>query len=252
MLVARMSSLRAYVFRRETPLARRLFNLLRRLSRWECPVIPGVHHLLLAERRFRKSILQVLASKLYYAPLLRMSCTQVGAGLLLYENMPKFVGSLDIRLGDRVTLSGEQVWMSGGSGKKNLLEIGDDSYLGHAVQVISGSWITIGKHVLIANRVTLNGYSGHPLDPIRRAGGEPPEAEGAAPIIVGDYVWIGNDATVLAGVTIGRGAVVASGAVVTRDVPELSIVAGVPARVVRTLPTPTGWENADGRLSRLE
>lgn len=55
----------------------------------------------------------------------------------------------------------------------------------------------------------------------------------SAPVVIGDGVWIGARATILKGVTIGDGAVVAAGAVVTRDVPAHSLVAGVPARVVR-------------------
>lgn len=236
-----MSSLRSYVFRRETPVGRKLFAILRRASRWDCPVIPGVHHLLRAERTFRRAVLGPFFAKIYYAPLLRMSCQSVGSGLLLYENMPKFLGSLEVVLGNRVTLSGEQVWVSGGSGKTNRFVVGDDTYLGHALQVISGSTVTIGKHVLIGNRVVLNGFSGHPLDPMQRAAGEPPDLAGTASIVIEDYVWIANDATVLSGVTIGRGAVVASGAIVTEDVPELAVVAGVPARIVRTIPRPAGW-----------
>ncbi len=236
-----MSSLRSYVFRRETTLGRKLFAILRRASRWDCPVIPGVHHLLRAERMLRRAVFRPVLGKIYYAPLLRMSCTTVGSGLLLYENMPKFLGNLEVVLGNRVTLSGDQVWMSGGRGKTNRLVVGDDTYLGHALQVVSGSTVTIGSHVLIGNRVVLNGFSGHPVDPMRRAAGEPPEAGGAAPITIEDYVWIANDATVLPGVTIGRGAVVASGAVVTKDVPELVVVAGVPARVVRRIPKPAEW-----------
>lgn len=236
-----MSSLRSYVFRRDTPFARTLFAILRRGSRWDFPVIPGVHHLLLAERGLRKSVLRPFFGKVYYAPLLRMSCKSVGSGLLLYENMPKFLGSIEVVLGNRVTLSGDQVWMSGGRGKTNRLIVGDDTYLGHALQVISGSTVAIGKHVLIGNRVVLNGFNGHPLDPMRRAAGEPPEPAGTAPINIEDFVWIANDATVLPGVTIGRGAVVASGTVVTKDVPELALVAGVPARIVGTIPKPPGW-----------
>jgi len=56
----------------------------------------------------------------------------------------------------------------------------------------------------------------------------------ATPIIIGDHVWIGMNVTVLKGVTIGDGAVVAAGSMVTKDVPPHSLVAGVPAKVVKT------------------
>ena len=56
-----------------------------------------------------------------------------------------------------------------------------------------------------------------------------------APIVVKDNVWIGAHATILAGVTIGENAVVAAGAVVTKDVPANTIVGGVPARVLKTI-----------------
>lgn len=56
-----------------------------------------------------------------------------------------------------------------------------------------------------------------------------------APIKLGKSVWVGSNATILAGVTIGDWAVVAAGAVVTRDVPPLTIVGGVPAKVIRKI-----------------
>ena len=69
----------------------------------------------------------------------------------------------------------------------------------------------------------------HDMDPARRQDLEP------APIRLGDDVWIGANATVLPGVAIGDGAVVAAGAVVTRDVPPMTVVGGVPARVIKQI-----------------
>lgn len=80
----------------------------------------------------------------------------------------------------------------------------------------------IGHNVVLA---TLN----HAMRPERRGDMLP------APIHIGKRVWIGSNAAVLPGVTIGDGAIVAAGAVVTRDVPENTIVGGVPARVLRHL-----------------
>jgi acetyltransferase-like isoleucine patch superfamily enzyme len=155
--------------------------------------------------------------------------------------MPKISGNLRIELGENVTLSGAQVWFGCGDHTQKLLKIGNSSYVGYAAEIFSGSEVVIGNHVLIANHVLMNGYDGHPLDPLSRAAGEGPGPGGIGPIIIGDYAWICSRSIILKNVTIGRGAVVSSGAVVTKDVPELAVVAGNPARVVRTLEAPPGW-----------
>ncbi|GAA1800662.1 sugar O-acetyltransferase [Agromyces neolithicus] len=89
--------------------------------------------------------------------------------------------------------------------------------------VIIGDDCLIGHNTVLA---TLN----HDLAPSRRADMHP------APIVIGRNVWIGANVTVLAGVTIGDNSVVAAASVVTKDVPENSIVVGSPARVVRSVP----------------
>lgn len=72
--------------------------------------------------------------------------------------------------------------------------------------------------------------SGHPLEPSRRRDGVT-----AAPIVIERNVWIAAGATIIGGVTVGENSVVAAGAVVTKDVPPNSLVAGVPAKVIRML-----------------
>jgi acetyltransferase-like isoleucine patch superfamily enzyme len=227
--------------RRETQSQRRAWELIKSAARLDLPVIPGLHRLLLAERRFRKGPLRLLWSKLYSGPLLRLQCESVGAGLLLFEGMPKILGNLRVRLGERVTLDGEQVWVAGGSGEPKLLEIGDDTGIGFRTEFGVGSSITIGRHVLIAARVLLLGFDGHPLSPYARARHEPPGPDGMGAITIKDYAWIGSDSIILKGVTIGRGAVVTAGSVVKTSVPDLTVVAGNPARTVWQVAPPEGW-----------
>ena len=88
--------------------------------------------------------------------------------------------------------------------------------------------ITIGDDCLIGHNVVLATLN-HDLDPAHRADLHP------APIVVGNNVWIGANATVLPGVTIGDNAVIAAASVVTKDVPRNAVVVGAPARVIRSL-----------------
>ena len=87
----------------------------------------------------------------------------------------------------------------------------------------------VGDDVMIGPNVQLIS-SGHPLDPETRR-----RQITTAPIRVGRGVWIAAGATVLQGVTVGDDAVVAAGAVVTKDVPPRMLVAGVPAKVIRSV-----------------
>jgi acetyltransferase-like isoleucine patch superfamily enzyme len=126
------------------------------------------------------------------------------------------------------------------------IRIGAWSYVGHGSRVWSRDSIRIGDYVLISHGVDIHDTNAHPLDWRQRRkdieavlGGrtaERPRDIAHAPVVIEDDVWIGAKATVLKGVRIGRGAVVAAGAIVTRDVPAFSLVAGNPARVIRTLP----------------
>lgn len=90
--------------------------------------------------------------------------------------------------------------------------------------------ITIGDNVLIGQQVVIATLN-HDLIPDKRANMLP------APVKIGNDVWIGAHATILSGVTVGNGAVIAAGAVVTKDVPANAVVAGVPAKAIRQIET---------------
>lgn len=125
------------------------------------------------------------------------------------------------------------------------IRIGAWSYIGHGSRVWSRHSIVIGDYVLISHGVDIHDTDSHPLDWRQRRGdieyvlgGDPAKRTGkvaGAPVVIEDDVWIGCKAIVLKGVRIGRGAIVAAGAVVTQDVPAFTLVGGNPARVLRTL-----------------
>jgi acetyltransferase-like isoleucine patch superfamily enzyme len=110
----------------------------------------------------------------------------------------------------------------------NTLEIGDEVFISQHCTV-SGN-VRIGRGTLIGGFVTIIDGN-HVIDdqrkPIREQGGR------QMPIVIGEEVWIGSNAVILQGVTIGDGAVVAANATVTHDVPAGAIVGGTPARLIR-------------------
>ncbi|MGW0593946.1 sugar O-acetyltransferase [Streptosporangium sp. NPDC002607] len=110
------------------------------------------------------------------------------------------------------------------------LSIGARSFANFGLVALDVAPITIGDDVQIGSNVQLLTPT-HPVDPeLRRA-----KWEAAKPISIGDNVWLGSGAIVLAGVTIGENTVVGAGAVVTRDLPANVVAVGNPARVIRTI-----------------
>ncbi len=113
-------------------------------------------------------------------------------------------------------------------------DFGKNVHVGENVFVNAGccfqdqGGIRIGNDVLIGHQVVLATIN-HGLDP------DKPGHHELAPIVIGDRVWIGSHATICRGVTIGDGAVVAAGAVVTKDVPPRTVVGGVPAKILKTI-----------------
>lgn len=115
-----------------------------------------------------------------------------------------------------------------GSGKG--IRVGDRSDLGVRAEILGS--VTIGDDVMMGPGCTIISRDHH-FDDVSR----PMNTQGLTddrPVIIEDDVWLGANVTVTAGVRVGRGSVLAAGCVVTRDVPAYSIVAGVPARIVRS------------------
>jgi acetyltransferase-like isoleucine patch superfamily enzyme len=102
--------------------------------------------------------------------------------------------------------------------------------------------VRIGERVMLGANTTVTDTDSHPIDYRERHavyyGLDPQLADGAtriAPVIIEDDVFVGMHAIIMKGVTIGRGAVIAAGSVVVRDVPAGSVVAGIPARIIKSV-----------------
>ena len=110
---------------------------------------------------------------------------------------------------------------------KNI-KLGKGVFINAGCQFQDQGGITIGDDVLIGPQ-TIIATLNHDPDPGKRGG------MFAKPVVIGDKVWLGARVTICPGVTIGEGAIVGAGAVVTKDVPPHTLVAGVPAKVVKTI-----------------
>lgn len=144
-----------------------------------------------------------------------------------------------LRLGSNVIV---YTWAEFSVEPEGEITVGDDSILVGPVFTSAGR-ISVGRRVVISYQVTIADSDFHPLDRASRradaiaaapaGGGRPRAPLESRPVVIEDDVWIGIGAIVLKGVRLGRGARIAAGAVVTRDVPEGATVAGNPARVAR-------------------
>jgi acetyltransferase-like isoleucine patch superfamily enzyme len=138
--------------------------------------------------------------------------------------------AMGLRIGLRSRVMGP-LDITGPGNAPELFSVGDDSFISGPLYVDVGAAVRIGNRVQIGHHVLLLTQE-HEIGPSESRCGDIV----AKPITIGDGVWIASRVTVLPGVSIGKGAVVAAGALVRRDVEPNTLVAGVPARFVRALP----------------
>ena len=110
------------------------------------------------------------------------------------------------------------------------VSIGEYSHITCTNRIVIGNGVLTGRFVLITDNSHGNLTEEEAdIPPLSR------EIHSKGPVFIGDNVWIGDKATILPNVTIGKGSIIAANAVVTKDVPEYSVVAGVPARIIKTI-----------------
>jgi acetyltransferase-like isoleucine patch superfamily enzyme len=166
--------------------------------------------------------------RLWTRLVLRRTFAHLGDGTVVVS--PRVLRGVDrISIGDDCAIY-EGVWLQCEDGGR--ITIGDCTYLGHGVHVHSGDPVRIGGGCVLADGVLVTSAD-HARDDRHDTGS-------TGPVTIADDVFIGERAIVLGGVSIGAGATVAAAAVVTRDVPAGTVVAGVPARTVTTTPVEDG------------
>jgi acetyltransferase-like isoleucine patch superfamily enzyme len=122
------------------------------------------------------------------------------------------------------------VWLTSDSGR---IAIGGGSLLNLNVMVAAVESVSIGEHCMLANGCLVTDGNHRFDDPVTPVPWQGFTSKG--PVTISDNVWLGANVVVTSGVTIGRRSVIGANSVVTEDVPEFSIAAGAPAKVLRTI-----------------
>jgi len=151
-------------------------------------------------------------------------------------------GSGLVTLEDKVAL-GYRLAPRSGNGEVRLqaryassrIRIGESTAMSNNVTIIAVNSVEVGARCLLGDHTLILDSDFHHMDPRMRNAPNPP----TAPVSIESDVWIGSRVTILKGVRIGARSVIAAGAVVTKSIPPDSLAAGVPAKVVRSLKTPT-------------
>lgn len=142
-----------------------------------------------------------------------------------------------IEIGENTFVRGELIVYDYGG----RIKIGNDCFVGQGSRIWSSSKITIGNRVLISHNVNIHDNNSHPLNAIERhkhykhimsKGLNLQISLNEKDIVIEDDVWIGFNSTILKGVKIGKGAIIGSNTVVTKDVPEYSVLVGNPGKIL--------------------
>ena len=161
------------------------------------------------------------------------------SGAERFGKRPVILGKVSFRLDGRASFGewfvaeGLVVAIKISVAKTATLSIGNYVYMNAGTSIEAWNDVQIGDHVLMAPFASIIDNDRHET--------EPGAVLYKGPTIVGNNVWLGRNAAIMPGVTVGDGSVIGVNSVVTKDIPPNSFAAGAPARVIRKLEIPSGW-----------
>lgn len=173
-----------------------------------------------------------LRSLLWAEPLFRSRCSHVGENFSV-ERVPYILGHADISIGDNVTISGQLNIITGRFSDNPQLIIGNNVFIGHNTVISVNKRVEIRDHASVAGGCRIADSDGHPSEWAKRAEHAELTEDEMRPVVIGQHVWIGANAQILKGITIGDRSIIGAGSVVISDVPEDTLAMGSPARKVR-------------------
>lgn len=163
---------------------------------------------------------------------LRCARVSVGKRPIVHGWLPRVSNEGEISIGDRLVVRGQESRALLETAQSGRIRVGDNALLNSGSYLHASARIDIGNNFRLAAFASVSDTDFHEV--------QPGSGVRTLPVVVGDDVWIGRAAIVLPGVHLGDGCVVGAGAVVTKSFPAGSVIAGVPAKVHRTIPYDPG------------
>ncbi|MFZ0707247.1 MAG: acyltransferase [Candidatus Korobacteraceae bacterium] len=220
--------------RGETPFYRRLRQLAHNvrasnlpLPRFFNPVLRAGYHTI---HNLELAIRWALAYFIF-EPLFRGRCESVGKRFRC-SRLPWVVGQAKIYIGDDVNFFGKVDIHSGSQIDEPRLVLKDRVDIGHNVLFMVSREIVLEEDVNVASGVRFMDSDAHPRDTMARIADLPATPDEIKAVRIKRYAWIGHNAFIMKGVTVGEGAIVGVNSVVLSDIPDYSVAIGNPARVI--------------------
>lgn len=233
------------VRRRETPVYDLLYRVARRIRNISMPVIPGIHSFLYQEWATRTLAWHNFWRIVYYEPMFKSQCRQVGSGFKLWyagNGICRILGNLHISLGDNVTMY-DNIGLVGQRVFDNPeFIVGNNSYIGPRTRFLVARSIRIGTYSNIGGETLMTDNPGHPSDAKKRCvpGLGQPSPASVHPIVIGDFCHIATGCCVYPGTVVGDGVMAKLHTHIKGTIPSFALISGNPCRVERLLPIPEG------------